>query len=353
MRQYNLSSLIFKRLKWSIFILKRNKEVVFTVKLQQLRYIWEVARHELNVSVTAQSLYTSQPGISKQIRLLEDELGVEIFSRSGKHLTRVTAAGEAILHIVGDILRQVESIKHVAQEFSDEHKGSLSIATTHTQARYILPSVIQRFIEDYPDVSLHMHQGTPIQISEMAADGTVDFAIATEAMELFGDLIMLPCYQWNRSIIVQADHPLTKEPLTLESLARYPLVTYVFGFTGRSKLDDAFIDNGLTPKVVFTATDADVIKTYVKLGLGVGIIATMAYDKIQDQDLVALNASHLFDSSLTKIGFRRGIFLRGYMYDFLAKFAPHLTRELVNESISRNTRTELESLLSKVVIPQL
>ncbi|HCK93793.1 MAG TPA: HTH-type transcriptional regulator CysB [Gammaproteobacteria bacterium] len=321
------------------------------MKLQQLRYIWEVARHDLNVSVTAQSLYTSQPGISKQIRLLEDELGVKIFSRSGKHLTRVTPAGEAILQIVGDILRKVESIKQVAQEYNDEHKGSLSIATTHTQARYVLPPVIQRFIDDYPDVSLHMHQGTPIQISEMAADGTVDFAIATEAMELFGDLIMMPCYAWNRSVIVPKGHPLTQSPLTLEKLAAFPLVTYVFGFTGRSKLDDAFVNHGLTPKVVFTAADADVIKTYVRLGLGVGIIATMAYDEEVDSNLVRLDASHLFEPSITKIGFRRGTFLRGYMFDFLQKFAPHLTKELVEEAISRNTRSELEGLFQDVEIP--
>ena len=180
------------------------------MKLQQLRYIWEVAHHDLNVSATAQSLYTSQPGISKQIRLLEDELGVEIFARSGKHLTRVTPAGEAILQTAGEILRKVESIKQVAQEFSDEKKGSLSIATTHTQARYALPEVIQNFISDYPDVSLHMHQGTPMQISELAADGTVDFAIATEALDLFSDLVMMPCYQWNRAILVPDGHPLTQ-----------------------------------------------------------------------------------------------------------------------------------------------
>lgn len=238
------------------------------MKLQQLRYIWEVAHHELNVSATAQSLYTSQPGISKQIRLLEDELGVEIFSRSGKHLTRITPAGEAILRTAGEILRKVESIKQVAQEFSNERKGSLSIATTHTQARYALPPVIGKFIQNYPDVSLHMNQGTPMQISEMAADGTVDFAIATEAMELFSDLIMLPCYKWNRCILVPKGHPLTQlSMLSLEDVAKHPLVTYVFGFTGRSRLDEAFLEHGLAPKVVFTAADADVIKTYVRLGL--------------------------------------------------------------------------------------
>ncbi|MEH6466473.1 MAG: LysR substrate-binding domain-containing protein, partial [Porticoccus sp.] len=232
------------------------------MKLQQLRYIWEVAHHELNVSATALSLYTSQPGISKQIRLLEDELGVEIFSRSGKHLTRVTTAGEEILTVAGNILRQVEDIKQLAQEYNNPSKGSLTIATTHTQARYALPGVIESFINKYPDVSLHMHQGTPIQISEQAADGSADFAIATEALELFHDLLMMPCYRWNRCILVPKNHPLAQvSSLTLEDVANYPLVTYVFGFTGRSKLDEAFNDRGLIPKVVFTATDADVIKT--------------------------------------------------------------------------------------------
>ena len=321
------------------------------MKLQQLRYIWEVARHDLNVSVTAQSLYTSQPGISKQIRLLEDELGVEVFSRSGKHLTRVTPAGEAILKVAGEILRKVESIKQVAQEFSDEHKGSLSIATTHTQARYALPNVIENFIREYPEVALHMHQGTPIQISEMAADGTVDFAIATEALELFGDLIMMPCYKWNRAVIVPKNHPLAQvSELTLEDLARQPLVTYTFGFTGRSKLDDAFLNRGLSPKVVFTAADADVIKTYVKLGLGVGIVARMACDE-NDPDLVVLDASHLFEPSVTKIGFRKGTFLRGYMYEFIEKFAPHLKKDVVDEAVARHTRAELGELFESLELP--
>ena len=227
------------------------------MKLQQLRYIWEVAHHDLNVSATAQSLYTSQPGISKQIRLLEDELGVEIFTRSGKHLTRVTSTGEEILKIAGDILRQVESIKQLTQQHNNPNKGSLSIATTHTQARYALPTVIEGFISKYPEVSLHMHQGTPVQISEKAADGGVDFAIATEAMELFSDLLMMPCYRWNRCILVPKDHPLAKlAEVRIEDVAEHPIVTYVFGFTGRSRLDDAFSDKGLTPKVVFTATDA-------------------------------------------------------------------------------------------------
>lgn len=323
------------------------------MKLQQLRYIWEVAHHELNVSATAQSLYTSQPGISKQIRLLEDELGVEIFSRSGKHLTRITPAGEAILRTAGEILRKVESIKQVAQEFSNERKGSLSIATTHTQARYALPPVIEKFIKNYPDVSLHMNQGTPMQISEMAADGTVDFAIATEAMELFSDLIMLPCYKWNRCILVPKGHPLTQlSMLSLEDVAKHPLVTYVFGFTGRSRLDEAFLEHGLAPKVVFTAADADVIKTYVRLGLGIGIVAKMAYNEEEDSDLVALDASHLFRASTTKIGFRRGTFLRGFMYEFIEAFAPHLTKEVVSEAFNRHSKLELDELFSHINLPE-
>jgi LysR family cys regulon transcriptional activator len=322
------------------------------MKLQQLRYIWEVAHHNLNVSATAQSLYTSQPGISKQIRLLEDELGVEVFARSGKHLTHVTPAGEAILRTAGDVLRMVESIKQVAQEYSNEKKGTLSIATTHTQARYALPATIKAFIERYPEVSLHMHQGTPMQISEMAADGTVDFAIATEALELFSDLIMMPCYRWNRCVLVPRNHALARLPeLTLEAVAAHPIVTYVFGFTGRSKLDEAFAARGLQPKVVFTAADSDVIKTYVRLGLGIGIVAGMAHDEAIDSDLVALDASHLFASSVTSIGCRRGTFLRGYMYEFIEDFAPHLTRDVVQEAFAAHSKTELETLFATLELP--
>lgn len=324
------------------------------MKLQQLRYIWEVAHHDLNVSATAQSLYTSQPGISKQIRLLEDELGVEVFSRSGKHLTRITPAGEQIIETAGEILRKVDSIKQIAQEFSNERKGTLTLATTHTQARYALPPIIQKFIKNYPDVSLHMHQGTPMQICEMTVDGTADFAIATEALELFADLVMMPCYRWNRCVIVPKGHPLASGgELTLEALAEWPLVTYVFGFTGRSKLDDAFNNRGLSPKVVFTAADADVIKTYVRLGLGVGIVAHMAIDPEMDPDLEVIDASQLFESSITKIGFRRGTFLRGYMYEFIEAFAPHLTRDMIDRALQCSSKLELEALFEGVELPVL
>ncbi|REG79410.1 HTH-type transcriptional regulator CysB [Marinomonas pollencensis] len=323
------------------------------MKLQQLRYIWEVARHDLNVSATAQSLYTSQPGVSKQIRLLEDELGVEVFARSGKHLTHVTPAGEKIIELAGEVLNQTQNIKRVAKEFSDERKGSLDIATTHTQARYALPKIIHDYMDSYPDVTLHMHQGTPMQIAEMANDGVVDFAIATEALEQFGNLVMLPCYTWNRSVVVPKDHPLAQaETLTLELLASYPIVTYVFGFTGRSQLDQAFQEAELEPNVVFTAADSDVIKTYVRLGLGVGIVASMAYDANQDTDLVALDASHLFADSCTKIGIRSNTFIRGYMYQFIESFAPHLTKDLVIEAMESPNRQDVDALFQGVELPR-
>lgn len=326
------------------------------MKLQQLKYIWEVARHDLNVSATAESLYTSQPGISKQIRMLEDELGVQIFQRSGKHLTEVTSAGTAIVKMAGEILDKVENVRQIAHEFSDKDRGTLSIATTHTQARYLLPSVISEFIGRYPDVALHMHQGTPVQISEAASKGKVDIAIATEALELFENLIMLPCYRWNRSVIVKHDHPLAideanGEKLTLERLAEYPIVTYVFGFTGRSQLDDAFNEKGYEPKVVFTAADADVIKTYVKLGIGVGIVASMAFDPDIDKELVAIDASHLFASSTTKIGLRRGTILRGFMYEFIELFAPHLNKALVDKALKTRKNEEIEQLFAGVELP--
>jgi LysR family cys regulon transcriptional activator len=322
------------------------------MKLQQLRYIWEVSKHELNVSATAESLFTSQPGVSKQIRLLEDELGVQIFQRSGKHLTEITPAGQAIIQVAAHILGEVENIKRIAAEHCDDSRGSLSIATTHTQARYVLPPTIKKFIKDYPDVSLHMHQGTPMQISELAANRNVDFAIATEALELFDNLIMLPCYRWNRSIIVPDDHPLTEmDKITLEAVAEYPIVTYVFGFTGRSQLDNAFYARGLTPKVVFTAVDADVIKTYVKLGLGIGIVATLAFDEGAESGLKALDASHLFEYSVTNIGFRRGSFLRTYMIDFITLFAPHLDRDMIQRATELRTKEDINALIPVANLP--
>lgn len=322
------------------------------MKLQQLRYIVEVLNNNLNVSATAESLFTSQPGISKQVRMLEDELGIQIFGRSGKHLTHVTSAGNEVITIATQILSKVEAIKAAAREHTQPDEGKLRIATTHTQARYALPDVIQGFMKKYSKVSLHMYQGTPAQISDASSKGEADFAIATESLHLYNDLVMLPCYHWNRSIIVRPDHPLAKKKdITIEDVAKYSLVTYVFGFTGRSELDRAFNAADLTPKIAFTATDADVIKTYVRLGVGIGVIATMAMDPKIDSDLVTIDASHLFRSSTTKIGFRRGTFLRGYMFDFIERFAPHLNKDIVTRAMLLKNNTEIEELLANIELP--
>lgn len=322
------------------------------MKLQQLRYIWEVSKNNLNVSATAETIYTSQPGISKQIRILEDELGIPIFTRNGKHLTDMTPAGKQIIAIAGEMLMQAENIKNIAKEYRDESKGLLSIATTHTQARYALPSIIKAFMKDMPEVSLDIQQGTPVQISEMVSQGKVDLAIATEALELFDNLIMLPCYSWERCILVPKGHELTKiNRVSLQDVARHPLITYVFGFTGRSKLDDAFKAGNLSPDVALTAVDADVIKTYVRLGLGVGIVARMAYDKKMDGDLVALDAGHLFGKSVTKIGIRKDTFLRGYMYEFIRLFAPHLTEEVISSAMQLKEQTAINALFEGINLP--
>ncbi len=322
------------------------------MKLRQLRFIHEVAKQGLNISAAAQALYTSQPGISTQIRQLEEELGVRIFERSGRHISGITPAGEQILALSEEILASEERIKQTAREFSEPDRGSLSIATTHTQARYALPNIIKDFRQRYPDVVIHLQQGTPLQISEMAAKGDVDMAIATEAIELFDDLVMLPCYHWNRCILVPCDHPLQdKKELTLEAIAEYPIITYVFGFTGRSQLDRAFNSHGLNPKVVITAADTDVIKTYVRLGLGIGIIANMAYEPDLDTDLCALDASHLFSPSTTRIGLRRGAFLRQYQYDFIHAFASHLDQETVDMALRTQINAEVAAIFEDTEIP--
>ncbi|MBK4764917.1 MAG: HTH-type transcriptional regulator CysB [Pantoea sp. Brub] len=322
------------------------------MKLQQLRYIVEVVNHNLNVSSTAEGLYTSQPGISKQVRMLEDELGVQIFSRSGKHLTKVTCAGEEIIRIAREILSKVDAIKSVAGEYTWPDKGSLYIATTHTQARYVLPNVIKSFIKRYPFVSLHIQQGSPSQIAEAVLKGNADFAIATESLHLYEDLIMLPCYYWNRAIVVTKTHPLaTKKRISIEELADFPLVTYTFSFTGRSELDIAFKRIGLTPRIAFTATDADVIKTYVRLGLGVGVIASMAVNSQSDPDLVKIEASEIFANSTTKIGFRRSTFLRSYMYNFIHRFAPHLTRDIVDSAVTLRSNEDINSMIKDIILP--
>ena len=318
------------------------------MKMQQLRYIVEIVNQNLNVTEAANALYTSQPGISKQVRLLEDELGLEICERNGKHIKSITPAGKKIVAIARELLVKAQSIKSVANEYTCPNHGVLRIATTNTQARYMLPAVVERFSKQYPDVSLHIHQGSPTQIHDALISGEVDLAITTEAPYLFDDLIQLPCYLWNRSVIVKPDHPLAKvKNLTVEELGKYPLVTYTFGFTGVSDLDYAFNRAGILPNIVFTATDADVIKTYVRLGLGVGIMASMAHTPA-DTDLVAIDAGHLFRASMTQIAFKHSTFLRNYMYDFIEFFSPHLTRPMVEKAERLRDNNAVKKLFDNV-----
>lgn len=302
------------------------------MKLQQMRFVREVVRCGLNVSAAAETLYTAQPGVSNQIKLLEEELQVQIFERNGKRLVGITAPGKIIVRMIEQILRETENIKRVGAEFSNEVKGSLTIATTHTQARYALPPVVKTFRERFPEVSLHLVQGNPTQIAEMVVTGSADIAIATEGIHLFEDLIMMPCYEWNRCVIAPIGHPiLEQKPITLESIATFPLITYDFAFAGRSKINDAFSARGLQPNVIMTAIDSDVIKTYVELGLGIGLLAAMAFDDARDSKLRMIDAGHLFEPSTTRIGIRRGMYLRGYMYAFIELFAPHLSRNVMND----------------------
>jgi LysR family cys regulon transcriptional activator len=313
------------------------------MKLQQLRYLNEVFRQGLNLSAAAVALHTSQPGISKQIRLLEDELGVEIFVRNGKRVVEVTPPGKAILSIAQRILQEADNLKLAAQDFSNQDSGSLTIATTHTQARYMLPGVVQRFTQRYPKVKLGLIQGNPVQICQFAISGQADFCIATEAIATFEELVMLPCYGWNRCVIAPPDHPILKQKtLTLEVIAQYPVITYDFAFTGRSQINRAFETKGIKPNVVLTAIDSDVIKTYVALGLGIGILAKMAYDPARDSNLRALDASHLFESSTTRLGIPRNAYLRSYVYDFIEMFAPHLSRKTVDAAVHSKPKIDYD-----------
>lgn len=305
------------------------------MKLQQLRYAVEVARQGLNVSTAAEALHTSQPGVSKQIRLLEDELGVEIFERHGKRVVAITEPGRAVISIAERILSEAANLKRAGEEYANESSGSLRIATTHTQARYALPKAVTAFKQKYPGVQLSIQQGNPTQICEQVLAGDADIAIATEAISGYPDLVSLPCYQWNRCIVVPPKHPLLKvQPLTLEAVTRYPIVTYDFAFAGRSQVNKAFESRDLKPNVVLSALDADVIKTYVELGLGIGIMAKMAFDPARDRTLRAMDASHLFESSTTRLGVRRGAYLRGYAYEFIEFFAPHLARKSVERAVT-------------------
>ena len=304
------------------------------MKLQQLRYLVEVERRGLSVSAAAEALFTSQPGVSKQIALLEEELGVTIFERSGKRLTAVTAPGSIVLAMARRMLSEAQNMKRVGADYAAESSGMLSIATTHTQARYPLPPVIQRFVQRHPAIRLHIQQGSPLQVADWVLDGSADLGIATEALDRHAELLTLPCFQWAHLVVAPHGHPLQeRQPLTLAGLADFPLITYDTTFTGRSHIDRAFERQSLRPNVMLTAIDSDVIKTYVGLGLGVGIIAEMAFDPLRDGALAAMSASHLFEGNTTRVAFRRDLWLRGYDYGFMELLAPQLTRRTVEATL--------------------
>ena len=322
------------------------------MNLRQFQCFWGTYRNNLNTTSAAISLNTSQPNVSKQIRSLESELGIDLFARRGKRIVSLTPAGEAILIVVQDLIKKMDTVKAIADEFHSEATGTLRIATTHTQARYVLPDPIQQFRSRYPDVSLHVNQGTPAQLAELTERGEVDFAIATEGFEHFKNVILLPCYRWNRSIVVPTHHKFANRiaKITIEELAAEDLVTYVFGFAEQSNVAQAFTRANLNPNVVFTAADTDVIKKYVQLGLGVGIIATMAFDAKFDLGLVSIDASHLFEPNVTHIGFRKGVFLRRYMYEFIRLFVPNLTPNLVASVLAASTSAEQTRLVQDISI---
>lgn len=304
------------------------------MKLHQLRYIHEIARQGLNVSQAAEALHTSQSGVSKACQLLEEELNLHIFQRHGKRLVGITEPGKIILKLAERVLRELENIKQVGEEFTQKETGTLTIAATHTQARYRLPNAVKTFMQLYPDVTLHIHQGNPTQVAQQVADGEADIGIATEAISNYNNLLCLPCYQWNRCVITPHGHPLLDDlPLTLEKITRYPLITYDFAFTGGSLVNRVFGQAGLEPNVVLTAIDADVIKTYVSLGLGIGLLANIAYDPERDTELDMLDASHLFPPSTTYLGLRRDAFLRGFVYEFIQLLAPAFDRAAVEAAL--------------------
>jgi len=318
--------------------------------LTQLRYLAAIVQNNLNITAAANKLHTSQPGVSKQLKLLEDELGFPIFEREGRNLIAVSSAGSEVVSRAVHILEEVSNIRRISQDVKEQGKGSLSIGTTATQARYVLPKIVQAFRAKYPEVELHVHLGSSEQISDLARQDRVDLAIATGSSELFPGLALLPCFQWHRRVVVPNGHPLLlNKRVALADIARFPIVTYTFSFHGASSLPAIFESAGLSLNVALTATDADVIKTYVRLGLGVGIIASMAVD--EDDDLVAIDADHLFAAHTTWVGFPRGRVLRRYVRDFMKLVAPHLDRRLVDDSIRAANREAVAELFSGISLP--
>ncbi|MES2015564.1 MAG: CysB family HTH-type transcriptional regulator [Pseudomonadota bacterium] len=305
------------------------------MNFQQLRSIREAARRGYNLTEVANALFTSQPGVSRQIRELEDELDIVIFERNGKRLTGLTEPGKGILTIIERLLLEAENLQQASLEYAGKSSGTLTIAATHTQARYALPKVVQGFRAEFPDVRIALQQSAPDHIAEWVISGKADIGIATEGLSQFPDLVSFPCYRWSHLVVVPDGHPLLARPtIRLEDLAAHPLITYDRGFTGRGHIDAAFAKAGVQPDIVLTAMDSDVIKQYVALGMGVGIVASMAFDHGRDKGLRAVEASHLFAPNVTRLALRRGAYLRTYAYRFIAQFAPELTRAEIDRALN-------------------
>jgi LysR family cys regulon transcriptional activator len=305
------------------------------MNLHQLRFVREAVRQNYNLTEAAKALYTSQPGVSKAIIELEEELGIDIFTRHGKRIRGLTEPGRAVLKSVELIMQEIDGLKRIGKEFAAQDSGSFTIATTHTQARYSLPKVVQAFTQKFPKVRLSLLQGNPKQVADMVLKDQADIAIATESIANVGGLVSIPCYQWEHVLVVPAEHPLLKsKSVTLEEIAAFPLITYDSAFTGRAKIDHAFALRGLHPEVLLEAIDADVIKTYVELGLGVGIIAGMAYDAERDKTLRAVSVGHLFGSNVSRVALKQGAYLRGYVYTFIELMTPTLNRKLIEQVMS-------------------
>ena len=304
------------------------------MNLHQFRFVQEAVRRNLNLTEVAKSLHTSQPGVSKAIIELEEELGIEIFSRHGKRLKRVTEPGQHVLRSIEVIMREVGNLKRIGEQFSAEDSGTLSIATTHTQARYVLPVPVAKLREAYPNVNISLHQGAPAQVAQMVMDEVAEIGIATESLAEYPELITLPCYEWEHMLVIPKSHPLAgKVRITLEDLATEPIITYHPSFTGRTRIDKAFAAKGLTPRIALEAIDSDVIKTYVRLGLGVGIVAEMAVKDGLDDDLVARPASLLFGKNVARIAFKRSAYIRHFVYDFAALLSDRLDRNLIMKAL--------------------
>ena len=305
------------------------------MNLHQFRFVQEAVRRNLNLTEAAKALHTSQPGVSKAIIELEEELGIEIFARHGKRLKRVTEPGEHVLHSIEVIMRELGNLKRIGEQYSAQDSGTLSIATTHTQARYVLPVPVAKLRETYPKVNISLHQGAPDQVARMLLDEVAEIGMATESLQNYPELVTLPCYEWQHMLVLPKDHALvSKAHLTLEELAQQPLITYHPSFTGRTRIDTAFSKHHLTPRIALEAIDSDVIKTYVRLGLGIGLVAEMAVRDVSDTDLVVRPLGQLFGHNMTRVAFKRGAYLRNFVFEFAQLLSPRLSRSLITQALN-------------------